>query len=258
MINSLKTISSFGLCLLSTSMLAVAGPPPFTVDDPAPLDPHCWEFGFASQHIQTAAGWSGTTASLEINYGLVPDLQLHLLAPFAYDAPSGGDSHHGHGDTELGVKFRFLDESDSLPEAAIYPLVQIPTGDEQDGLGGSHTQAFLPIWLQKNIGAWAIYGGAGLGIHLGADNSNWEFGGLVIQRQITRTFLLGAEIYRHTAMTRDGGSNTVFNIGTANDFSDSHHLLITAGRSLDGPTDFQFNVTYQLTCCGLSGLLNHP
>jgi len=40
---------------------------------------------------------------------------------------------------------------------------------------------------------------------------------------------------------------TAFNIGTVIDFSDQHHLLVSAGRSIDGPTIFQCYVAYQFT-----------
>ena len=67
-----------------------------------------------------------------------------------------GSAHYGYGDTELGVKFRFLHETDYLPEAAIFPLLEVPTGNASDGLGSGHVQAFLPMWLQKEF--WRLDG----------------------------------------------------------------------------------------------------
>lgn len=228
------------------SLTAQAGPP-FVTDDPEPVDYRQWEFYIASQHAETSDGWSGTAPHLELNYGVVTNVQLHLIAPLVYDAPSGGSSHYGYGDTELGVKFRFFQETEHLPQAAIFPLLEIPTGNASEGLGSGHVQAFLPLWLQKDFGDWTVYGGGGYGINSGMGNENWGFGGVVVQRQVTKNVLLGAEVYHRTTMTTGGRDDTAFNVGTVIDFTEHQHLLFSAGRSIDGPTDFQCYIAYQFT-----------
>jgi hypothetical protein len=40
---------------------------------------------------------------------------------------------------------------------------------------------------------------------------------------------------------------TAFNVGTVIDFTDNHHLLFSAGRSIDGPIGFQCYIAYQFT-----------
>jgi outer membrane putative beta-barrel porin/alpha-amylase len=232
--------------LLCYSPTVLAGPP-FVTDDPEPVDYQHWEFYLASQHTETAAGWSVTAPHFELNYGVVPKVQLHLIAPLAYDAPSGGSTHYGSGDTEVGVKYRFIQETKHLPQVGIFPLMEIPTGSESDGLGSGHVQAFRPLWLQKSFGDWTIYGGGGYGINPGVGNENWGFGGVVVQRQVTKNFLLGTEIYHRTTMETSGRDDTAFNIGTVIDFTENQHLLFSAGRSIDGPTDFQVYVAYQFT-----------
>ena len=170
-----------------------------------------------------------------------------MIAPLAYSAPSGGSTHYGYGDTEVGVKFRFLQETENRPQAGVFPLLQIPTGDAEQGLGSGHVQAFLPLWLQKSFGDWTIYGGGGYGLNPGVGNENWGYGGLVVQRQITKEFLLGGEIYHRTALQTGGRDDTAFNIGTVLDFTEHQHLLLSVGRSIDGPTDFQCYLAWQFT-----------
>ena len=99
----------------------------------------------------------------------------------------------------------------------------------------------------KSFGDWTVYGGGGYGINSGAGNENWGFVGAVVQRQVTKNFLLGAEVYHRTNMTTGGPDDTAFNVGTVIDFTDNHHLLLSAGRSIDGPTTFQLYVAYQFT-----------
>jgi hypothetical protein len=242
-----KRISSCLAVLFISYCLPVWAGPPFLTDDPAPVDYLHWEFYIASMHTQTSDGWSGTSPHIELNYGVVPNVQLHLIAPLAYDAPNKGAAHYGYGDTELGVKFRFIQETEKMPQVGIFPLLEIPSGSEADGLGSGHVQAFLPLWAQKSFGDWTIYGGGGYCINPGAGNENWGLGGVVLQRQITKNFALGAEIYHRTTMEIGGQGDTAFNTGTMIDFTQHQHLLFSAGRSINGPTDFQAYIAYQFT-----------
>jgi hypothetical protein len=142
--------------------IAQAGPP-FVTDDPEPVEHKHWEIYLASQLAHDSSGWSGTSPHVEINYGAIPNLQLHLIAPVAFNAPAAGSRQFGYGDTELGIKYRFLQETARLPMAGVFPLVELPTGDAARGLGAGHPQVFLPLWLQKSSGPWTTYGGGGIG-----------------------------------------------------------------------------------------------
>src|SRR5450432_3246875 len=120
--------------LLACPLTALAGPP-FVTDDPEPVDYQHWEFYLASQHTETSDGWAGTAPHFELNYGVIPNVQLHIIMPLAYNAPNDGSAHYGYGDAELGVKFRFIEETEKIPQVAIFPLLEIPTGNASDGLG---------------------------------------------------------------------------------------------------------------------------
>jgi hypothetical protein len=219
--------------------------PPFTTDDPEPVAYQHWEFYLASQNTRTADGWSGTAPHIEVNYGVITNVQLHLIAPLAYNAPAQGSAHYGYGDTEVGGKFRFMQQTPNLPEIGAFPLLEIPTGNTGDGLGSGHVQAFLPLWLQKDFGSWTIYGGGGYGINPGAGNRNWGFAGALLQDQVRPNLLIGAEIYHRSSTQVGERDDTAFNLGTVFDFSERHHLLFSAGRSIDGPTEFQMYIAYQ-------------
>ncbi|HEV2696256.1 MAG TPA: hypothetical protein VG347_25450 [Verrucomicrobiae bacterium] len=168
--------------------LTVLAGPPFLTDDPEPVDYQNWEFYIASQHTETSDGWSGTAPHIEINYGVITNVQLHVIAPLAYNAPNGGSTHYGYGDTELGVKLRFVQETEKMPQIRVFPLLEVPAGSESKGLGSGHVQAFLPVWAQKSFDEWTVYGGGGYGINPGAGNENWGFVGVVVQKQVTKKF----------------------------------------------------------------------
>jgi hypothetical protein len=244
---TVRLIIAIGLALLSFTRNACGGPP-FVTDDPEPVDFHHWEFYVASQDTKLDGDWSGTAPHFEVNYGVLPNVQLHLIAPLAYDVPPDGGSHYGFGDTELGVKFRFIEETNDWPQIATFPLLEVPTGNAENNLGTGHLVAYLPLWLQKSWGDWTVYGGGGYGLNSFSGHDNWGFVGMVIQNQVSHNIAIGAEVYHQTTLEPDfPNTGTAFNVGTVIDLSEQHHLLFSIGRSMDGPVDFQCYVAYQFT-----------
>jgi hypothetical protein len=231
---------------LSICAAALAGPP-FRTDDPEPVEYRHWEVYVASQGGSDPDETSLTAPHIEINYGIVPNVQLHLIAPFEYVKPKGEPSHYGYSDTELGTKIRFIQESELRPQVGVFPIVLLPTGDEDKGLGSGEVQAFFPLWIQKSWDPWTTYGGGGYGINPGRDNKNYWFFGWEVQRDITKYFTPGAEVFYQSSSEEGGDSDTGFNVGAIINFSDVQHLLLSAGRDLSGPNNISFYVGYQLT-----------
>jgi hypothetical protein len=247
--NSWQVLSALAAILLFftlESSRALAGPP-FKTDDPEPVEYRHWEVYLASQYERNRDDTSATAPHLEINYGGYPDLQLHLIAPLVYENPKGGPSEYGYGDTELGFKYRFLHETDLLPQVGIFPLIEIPTGDEDRGLGNGKAQVFIPVWLQKSWGPWTSYGGAGYWFNPGKGNENWWFLGWEAQREITDLLTFGAEVFHQTPSEEAGDIDTGFNVGGFINLSELQHILFSAGRDLYGPNRFSCYLGYQLT-----------
>ena len=221
--------SWLALLLCIVPAMSFAGPP-FQTDDPEPVEYRHWEvYGFATgNHFSDES--SGVLPALEVNYGVVPDVQLHLIAPLAYDDQSG--RHAGYGDTELGIKYRFVHEDDHgwRPQAGIFPLIELPTGNADNNLGAGHTQLFIPVWVQKSLGDCTMYGGGGYWFTPSDSSSNHWFMGWLIQRQVTHRLTLGAELFHQTAGTSEASSG--FNVGGVFDFTDHDHLLFSTGRGL--------------------------
>ncbi len=225
---------------------ALAGPP-FITDDPEPVEYQHWEFYVASLDFKTNRAWFGTAPHVEANYGVVSNVQLHLIEPLNYYAASGQRTDYGPGDTELGVKFRFLQETERMPQVGVFPLLEVPIGNVNENLGNGGTELFLPVWLQKSWGSWTAYGGGGYGFNSGPGNEDWTYVGGLLQKQVLTNVLVGVEIYHRTEQFTGEGDDTAFNVGAVIDFSEQHHLLISAGRSISGPTQFQCYVAYQFT-----------
>jgi hypothetical protein len=232
--------------LLLAAQSAKAGPP-FITDDPEPVDFRHWEVYISSIYTHNAVGSFGTLPHLEINNGVAPNLQLHIILPAAFSTAPGGPTLYGLGDTELGAKFRFVQESKRSPMVGIFPLLEVPSGDAGRGLGSGHLQTFLPVWIQKSWGSWTSYGGGGYWINPGAGNRDyWQFGGL-IQRDLNKRWTLGVELYYLTSSAVGIRDQFNFNFGGQYNFDEGHHLLFSAGRSLSGNTDFMSYIGYQWT-----------
>jgi Putative MetA-pathway of phenol degradation len=238
-------VISFIICILLPAV-ALAGPP-FRTDDPEPVEYKHWEVYVASQGSLDRDVTSLTAPHIEINYGILPEVQIHLIAPFEWVKPEGEPSHYGYGDTELGAKFRFTQETDLCPQVGIFPILILPTGDQDKGLGGGETQAFLPLWLQKIWGPWKTYGGGGYWLNPGEGNKNYWFFGWEVQRDLSQNLTLGVEIFHQTRSEEVSESSTGFNVGGIINFNDLHHLLFSAGRNFSGPNDASFYIAYQLT-----------
>lgn len=240
-----------GALYLMLSAAAWAGPP-FRTDDPEPVDYQHWEFYSFSAGTHIAGDTSGVLPGIEINYGALPDTQLHVVAPMAYDHPDASGTKFGYGDTELGVKYRFIQEDDNgwRPMVGVFPLFELPTGDAHRGLGTGHGHAYLPVWLQKSFGKWLTYGGGGYWINPGGGNKNYWFAGWLLQYQLTDALALGGEVFHQTASATSTRNMTGFNLGGVYDITDHHHILFSAGRGIENVTTtnaFSYYVAYQLT-----------
>jgi hypothetical protein len=226
--------------------VAMAGPPFFT-DDPEPVPFQHWEFYAASMGSHDASGTTATAPHIEVNYGPWPGVQLHALLPFDRISTPGAPTAYGYGDTELGVKLRFVKEAGARPEIGTFPLVELPTGNSQTGLGGGHTQIFIPLWIQKSWGHWSSYGGGGYWHNPGTGNRDWRFLGWELQRDVPKFGFLGGEIFHSSASAVDETGGAGFNIGGQFDFSSVHHILFSAGHTLSGPSSETWYVAYYVT-----------
>ena len=238
----------FLLCLvvLWLSASAKAGPP-FVTDDPEPVEYRHWEVYVSSQLYHDDYGWTGTAPQSEINYGAVPNLQLHVMFSAAFTAASNSAKAVGFGDLELGAKYRFIQQTRFLPDVAFYPQVEVPTASRSRGLGDGRTQYFLPVWTEKDFGPWTLNAGGGYWINPGAGNQNWGLVGAMLQRRITDHFAVGSEVFHQTPQVRGGRSSTYINPGVIWDRNDLEHVLLSVGHTLQGPSGWQAYLGIQFT-----------
>lgn len=214
---------------------AVLAGPPFLTDDPEPVDYQHSEFYVFGTYDEASDGHATTGPALEYNYGAFPEVQLHVVIPFMRVSPGSGSAESGFGDTEIGVKYRFVDEIDDRPQVGVFPMVEAPTGDPARGLGNGQAWYRLPLWIQKSWGPWTSYGGVGYAInHAPGMQNNW-FGGWLLQRDLSDAVTLGGELFRQQADTRGGEGATLLNLGGIYNMAGCGcSLLFSGGHSIAG------------------------
>ena len=191
-------------CFLAAPFLlalipAVHAGPPFLTDDPEPVDFKHFEAYLFSTADATHFGEGYFVPAFEMNWGALPDTQLHIVIPAATFAPTAGPSAFGISDIELGVKYRFIHETKHRPEFGVFPFLEAPTGSFAAGLGNGRAWYRLPLWVQKSEGPWTTYGGAGEQLNSAPGMTNFTFAGWLLQRDIGKKWTLGSEVYYHGA-----------------------------------------------------------
>ena len=226
--------------------------PPFLTDDPEPVEYRHFEINSAVLGTRYAQGVTGATPSIDINYGLIPNVQFHVNLSVPYHQADNQALYAGYGDTELGVKYRFIEEDGTgwRPQLALYPLIEIPTGSDKTMPGTGYNRTFLPMWLQKSWGEWTSYGGGGYWFNTHADNRDYWFAGWLVQRQITERLALGGEVFEQGKNAVGSHVSGGFNLGGKFDLDEAEHILFSAGRGLRDVSDtniFSYYLAYQLT-----------
>jgi hypothetical protein len=182
--------------LVIASTPALAGPP-FQTDDPQPIDYKNYEFyTFASSdgtHVETDT--SGP--AVEFNWGALPNVHLHIIVPAAAIFPADDPRAFGLGDIELGIKYRFVQETKHRPMIGTFTMVEVPSGNADRGLGVGKTWYKIPLWAQKSFGPWTTYGGGGVTLNTAPGYRNYPFAGWLVQRDLGKKVTLGTEIFYH-------------------------------------------------------------
>jgi hypothetical protein len=216
--------------LWGTPDTATAGPP-FLTDDPEPVPYRHYEMYVFSTIDHSREARFAQFPAFEFNAGAAPNLQLHVVVPSGYAAPHGG---YGIGDIEVGAKYRLIEEAAWRPQAGVFPLIEIPTGNATTGTGNGAVRTRLPVWLQKGVGPWLTYGGLGYQINRARGKQNSTFAGWLLQRKLSERLTLGGEVY-HSGVEEPGGRPSTFlDAGAYVSVRNRLTILLMAGHTQGG------------------------
>ena len=218
--------------LLACASAARAGPP-YLSDDPEPTDYRHWEiYNFAIG--STSASGLGGAAGFDINYGGARDLQLTAVLPVGFDDRGGrgiGALRGGFGDIELAAKYRFLHQGEggSGVDVSLFPRLFTPTGGSR--YGSDHFGLLIPVWAQKDVGPWSLFGGGGYQIAPGAGNRSFWQGGGALARTFGKRLQLGGEVFAQGDDAPGEGGFTAVDLGLTYKLVEHWSLLASGGPS---------------------------
>ncbi len=209
----------------------IAGPP-FLTDDPEPTEQGHWEIYAPLMEVSGKGSAYEGSIGTEINYGATRDVQVTLGLPVAF-AHDGTRTQWGASDVALSVKYRFYHDEGAGLSIAAFPGLTLPTA--KAAFGNGRVTAFLPVWAQKDLGAWTVFGGGGYAINPGEGNQNYWTGGIAVSRQIAPNLLIGVEADREGASTIEGAGATSLGLGAILSLHAPFRVLASGGPTfVDG------------------------
>jgi len=218
---------------------ALAGPP-FDTDDPVPTDYRNYEiYSGVATHQDVGVGTS-ELPFLEVNYGLMPNVQFSIHFGDAQQTAPQTASAYGFEDFEMGLKTRFIQETAHSPQVSFYPQVTFATGAL--GVGQGHGTLFLPVWAQKTVGKVTIFGGGGFDFDRNdTGNGDWQ-AGLAATYPLSPDDTIGMEVTRATP--HDDYQQSDIGIGYIHTLGATHGLLFSIGRSYGSQPHYRGYAAY--------------
>jgi len=226
-----------GLILALCAGTPAQAGPPYTVDDPGTLD-HRGLFLYTSY----IGSWQNGTVSdvlpqLVLGYGLRPDLEFAAgVSGFTSNVP-GAVAFAPLGDPALAVKWRFQEETLGSPALAVGYQATVITVDA--GLGSGFLTHSLWLTGSRTVGKGLLWGNLGVNVYPRPHLDESAYYGLAYDYPLGRRLRVGAELHGNAAAPASGVTGDLtWGIGATYALSSRNTLLLQAGRSFQGTSDF--------------------
>jgi hypothetical protein len=199
-------------CICASCTAIAHAQMPFYTDDTGVTDRNVLHFEFYNEYdgLQSSQfpNIDQNTANFKLNYGLPHNLEFDVDVPYLTIARTdGSQASSGAGDTNLGVKWHFLDSSAEThrPSLAASFYVEFPTGSVQQELGSGLPDYSLNTIAQEPFGkntrltgnfGYLFAGNTSTGV-IGTTNTRGHVytAGLSLTHDFTDRLTLGAEAY---------------------------------------------------------------
>jgi hypothetical protein len=226
---------------------ALAGPP-YITDDPEPTDTGHWENYLFVEGARLSGKPFTPIAGIEVNYGAFADTQLTMSVPLNTN-PGPGGIGVVWAPLGMGVKYRFIEEDDDgwRPQVAFFPSIAIPVGPAN---AGAPVTELLPIWMQKSVGDWTVFGGGGYTNNPGPGNRDFANYGIALQNQVTKELGLGVEIFGAGRDSIADRPTTAVGVAALYDFNDLWHVIGSANTGISNShaaDQFSYNLALKWT-----------
>ena len=159
MLHPIKPIPLISLVCLLWAANAHGGPPLVT-DDPDTPGPNHWEINLGGTSVYANHEWTGGAPLADINYGVGEHIQLKYQVSMIELAPERGGALVGVSNSLAGVKWRFLDQTNSSwLEISTYPQLEFvyPESSWRRGLADRRDNLLLPIEMEHIFKPLTVY-----------------------------------------------------------------------------------------------------
>lgn len=216
--------------------------PPYISNDPVPISYKNFQLYFFALGNKTNTGSNIQAPYFEVDYGIFPEFEANItLGIDSNISQKQQQNGMGIGDVQLGMTYRFLQETKYLPQLGILPAVFIPTGDNYRGLGNGRPYYSLQCWGQKSLNQWIINFGGGYVYNPPPAGFNYFLGGLLIQNVLNDYLTVGGEIFSQGATNEINGATMIADVGVTYTLTKNTNFVFSAGHSIKGMQAF---VTY--------------
>ncbi len=229
------------LVIFARPVCAGAGPPLVT-DDPGTPGDGVWEINVATEFERRGDDRLATLPLLDVNYGIVERLQLKYEVPWVIASEGGGERRSGLGNSEVGLKWRFLDGGEDGFSASVYPQVEFNnprSSSGRRGLAEEGTTWVLPLQIQRTV--HAVDYNLEVGRTIGPGDDEWLLG-VAASRGLGERFEWAGEVVGRTS-ARFSGSAVLGNVGMRASLASNLSLLASIG--MEWSDDFEPAVDLQ-------------
>ncbi len=223
------------LAIICFPLGVLAGPPILTNDTGTP-GPGKWEtnMGFSVEKRRGTILYD--TPALDLNYGVGDRIQLNYSVSWVMLYASGEGAMSGLGNSEVAVKWRFLDEDKNGFALSVYPrfIFNNPESSADRGLVDKGTVFRLPFQMGKKISVIII------NPEVGHDFRQEGGDGWLYALAVKYDEIKGLEVLAEVFGTADNSfknAENVFNFGIRKDVSENVSLHASAGSSLHRAPD---------------------
>ncbi|MEP7211996.1 MAG: hypothetical protein ABI791_02915 [Acidobacteriota bacterium] len=220
------------LVIFVPAALYAQGGPPMITDDTGTVPKGQWEINTAFTFETGADGDSFGVPLLDINYGISKNSQIKVEIPWLVLGRNGERRISGLGNTNIGVRYRFRDETEHKRVAlSIYPQIEFnnPTSSVRRGVVDKGPEFLMPLQWETHVGKYGVNGDVGYRFKRGSDEVIY---GVVVGRELTDSFQLLGEIHGTSPTHGFRESEVVYNIGSRVKLANHFTLLLSAGSSL--------------------------
>lgn len=134
---------------------------PLITDDTGTVGKGKFEFELGGEYAhedEDGVKEDSTTVVPVLAYGIRDNMDIEFCVPYQYIRTKGGGettTEDGVSDVEIDLKWRFY-KKDGL-SFALRPLISLPTGDEDKGLGAGRIGGSLLLFVTREVKPWAFH-----------------------------------------------------------------------------------------------------